>query len=465
MLRLLNIAFALLTLSAASAQDITIKPVKLLNGRSNMMAPMVIDSVLYFSSDKKVDFMVNYLDQNDSHFYKLYKISLKNKLPNGNAQLLFPDVTPFHQTAITPVADSDGYMVTQNLNSTLVRNRLSRGANPFTFVETNKNLRNIRRAKQVISTQGSVSVAYPSVSPDGNYLFFASDDGYGFGGTDIYYAIKEGEGWGKPINAGSLINTDGNEGYPFVAKSGKIFYSSSGRYDSKGADIYYTTFNDGKFSIPVKLDSIYNTPYDDFGIFMSDDESWGYLCSNRNGNDQIYYFENLFPSFPVVTPYRKENFCYTFYESSAEDYDTLQFDFKWMFGDGGVAYGIEADHCFKDYGMYEVELNVVDRVTGEDMFTVSNFEFEIERLEQVVLKYNGPIKKGNAVRIEADASSIKDFNINDYYWQIGDNTKRRGKYLDYTFPYVGKYVIKCGVVDAKNPQNKVCTSIEVEVVE
>jgi hypothetical protein len=47
----------------------------------------------------------------------------------------------------------------------------------------------------------------PSVSADGNYVFFSSDSHLGMGGYDIFVSKKQGNAWSKPINLGAGINS------------------------------------------------------------------------------------------------------------------------------------------------------------------------------------------------------------------------------------------------------------------
>ena len=65
----------------------------------------------------------------------------------------------------------------------------------------------------------------PSISYDGNTLFFFANFGKsGYGREDIFYSVREKNGWSKPINIGSTINTDGYEGFPSVSPDGKRLY-------------------------------------------------------------------------------------------------------------------------------------------------------------------------------------------------------------------------------------------------
>lgn len=56
--------------------------------------------------------------------------------------------------------------------------------------------------------------ALPSLTPDGQTLFWQSNRPGGEGGWDIWMSNRESGSWGDPINAGPAINTAGNEGGP-----------------------------------------------------------------------------------------------------------------------------------------------------------------------------------------------------------------------------------------------------------
>ncbi len=74
----------------------------------------------------------------------------------------------------------------------------------------------------------------PQLSPDGNILFFSSDDrSDGFGGADIYYTVKKDGKWSAPKNLGPVVNSSQSEGFPSFSPDGKFFYFSSNRGDAK----------------------------------------------------------------------------------------------------------------------------------------------------------------------------------------------------------------------------------------
>ena len=77
----------------------------------------------------------------------------------------------------------------------------------------------------------------PQLSPDGNILFFSSDDRYdGYGGSDIYYSVKKDANWSTPKNLGPVVNSSQSDGFPSFSPDGKYFYFSSNRGDLKDAN-------------------------------------------------------------------------------------------------------------------------------------------------------------------------------------------------------------------------------------
>ena len=138
------------------------------------------------------------------------------------------------------------------------------------------------------------SVAHPSMHPDGNRLFFASDMPGGFGGMDIYYTDLEGSRWSPPVNLGASINTEGHEIFPYAGPNGRMYYSSDGLIGLGGLDIFYTEEKTvGTWDAPTNLGYPVNTIADDFGIIFNDSGMCGFLSSDRdggNGGDDIYSF-------------------------------------------------------------------------------------------------------------------------------------------------------------------------------
>lgn len=135
------------------------------------------------------------------------------------------------------------------------------------------------------------SVGHPALNSEGNILIFVSDMPGGYGGTDLYYSVRSGNQWTRPVNLGKKINTEGNEKFPYWAKDGTLYFASNGYAGLGGLDIFEVKLKDVQpQSAPRNLGTPINSPYDDFSFIISEDNKSGYFSSNRRGNDDIYHF-------------------------------------------------------------------------------------------------------------------------------------------------------------------------------
>ncbi len=137
----------------------------------------------------------------------------------------------------------------------------------------------------------------PSISPDELKLFFSSDLPNGQGGKDIWMATRKtpNDNFGRAVNLGPVINTPGDEMFPFMRNDTSLYFSSNGHPGMGGLDIFRSTLSDGKWTTPANLQSPMNSSGDDFGIVFNPEEDKGFYASNRKGgrgSDDIYSFVN-----------------------------------------------------------------------------------------------------------------------------------------------------------------------------
>lgn len=139
----------------------------------------------------------------------------------------------------------------------------------------------------------SYSVGHPAITRDGQALYFISDMPGGEGGLDLYVSRREGDNWGKPVNLGPKINTEGNEMFPFLSADSVLYFSSDGYGGLGGLDVYKVDLS-GRHGLRVyNLGYPINTYSDDFGLILNQFGSGGFLASNRkggSGSDDIYQF-------------------------------------------------------------------------------------------------------------------------------------------------------------------------------
>ena len=147
------------------------------------------------------------------------------------------------------------------------------------------------KATELVITRDTLSAyAHPAVSPDGQWLYFASNMPGGQGGYDIWRVAITSSGLGGVENLGAPINTPGDELFPTFRPNGDLYFSSDGHEGMGGLDIYYV--EDGKVQHPGYP---LNSQGDDFGMTFEGLLNQGFFSSNRGdgkGWDHIYSFYN-----------------------------------------------------------------------------------------------------------------------------------------------------------------------------
>lgn len=144
------------------------------------------------------------------------------------------------------------------------------------------------------------------ISPDGNWIFFSSNRPGGFGGMDIYFSrrLPNGE-WSNPKNAGSNVNTEYDDNFPYIAPDGETFFFSSMGHNSMGGyDLFRTTWNAEEqfFSVPENLAFPINTPGDNMTISVTKSGRYAYIADFRpNGCGEMDIYKVTFQE--VAAPY------------------------------------------------------------------------------------------------------------------------------------------------------------------
>ena len=138
----------------------------------------------------------------------------------------------------------------------------------------------------------------PTISPNGDILYFTSDRKGGYGGLDLYRSTKDANGnWGVPENLGAAVNTKKNEKSPFIhPDSESLYFASDGHPGMGGYDLFKIQIAQGsaKWGKPMNLGYPINTGSDEIGMMVTLDGQKAYFASNKinqsNGWD-IYFFD------------------------------------------------------------------------------------------------------------------------------------------------------------------------------
>ncbi len=440
-------------------QNIEIRKPEINTEGNNELAPVLQDSTLFFISNRRTNLLVTYMDQNEELLYQVFQARLN---PDGtfSPTKLFapPDRPRFNAGPVTFSPNGNTMIATHNLNQGSRKDDKNK-LGLYTAQKRNGAWQNYQKIS--IPGSDSYSTGQPSLSADGRTLFFVSEMEGGFGSTDIYVSKKTGDTWSSPKNLGSNVNTPGKELFPFIHPNGKLYFSSDGHNGKGGFDIFSINLEKDN-AVAVPLPAPVNTEFNDFSCFIFNDEMKGYFASDREGDDNI--FEFTIPQIACSNPseVKEDNFCYTLYEDSPFQSDTLPYIFRWDFGDGESGTGLEVDHCFPGPGNYHIQLNVIDTLTNEELFSVASYDLKLERNKQIWFEVPDTLSTNASLELQAEISGLENVPDNPvFHWDFGNGETRIGKNIVYIYQTPGNYRITCSTM--LNDKREVCFYRDVTV--
>lgn len=141
------------------------------------------------------------------------------------------------------------------------------------------------------------NTGHPALTSDGLTMVFSASNAGGKGGKDLWIATREAvnKPFGPAFNAGTTINTSGDELFPYFRNDSVLYFASNGHAGYGGLDIFVTRWlrESSKWATPVNMGSPINSGADDFSIVFKPGKEEGYFSSNRaggKGGDDIYSF-------------------------------------------------------------------------------------------------------------------------------------------------------------------------------
>ncbi len=130
----------------------------------------------------------------------------------------------------------------------------------------------------------------PLITPDGSAMLYCTNrpvnEGDAVTGNMDIWMIKRAEkSWGEPIYLGAEVNTEGQDWFPTITKTGILYFSP---WIGDISDIHISTIKNGKYQKGIKLGNQVNSTSLDYDPFISPDESFLIFCSNRpNGYGDV----------------------------------------------------------------------------------------------------------------------------------------------------------------------------------
>jgi len=152
-------------------------------------------------------------------------------------------------------------------------------------------------APQVASFSGKYRDCEPHFSHDGNKLLFRSTRplkgrGEPMEHTDIWIVERTEKGWGEPKNLGPPFNSEKNDLYPTLSKTGDLYFASD---RDGGWDIYVSRYENNDYTKPKKLSNAINSEFGDWDAYLAPDES--YILFGSNGRSDGFGESDLYISF------------------------------------------------------------------------------------------------------------------------------------------------------------------------
>lgn len=151
----------------------------------------------------------------------------------------------------------------------------------------------------------------PSISADGNTIYFASSRPGSIGKTDIWKAKRSAGGnWKEPENLGSVINTNGSELSPFIHHDNQtLYFASDGHPGMGGLDIFFSRRKeDGDWGEPINIGYPINTHGDEFALIVGASGRYAWFASDKEGGfgeSDLYTFELYQEARPQAVTYMK----------------------------------------------------------------------------------------------------------------------------------------------------------------
>lgn len=444
-MRLLFIHISLLFTSlSALAQGYEIRPLDI-NTRAAEYAPFIIDNQFYFCSNKKVKTIEAYRDANGDYPSKLFStfIDANRTIAKSASVLPTPISTHNNEGPLSMTADGQTLFYTGTVSS----NNRNKVGNTGIFIsrKTEKGWSD-PEAFSFNTTEHSFDLAHPAISPDGKTLYFTSNQPGGFGGTDLYQSVWNGQNWSTPINLGPAVNSPSNEIMPYLFL-GKTLYFASDRLGGKGGyDLYCLSLEKPQAAVTA-LEEPINSTANDFSICFFPDGENGFFASNRNGSDDLFELHLQFPTFSACEENYKIELCYYIEETKIEQVDSLPFVYEWDFGDGTTARGLANEHCFPGPGDYEIYLNINDTVTKTVYGQVSHYSLPIAHTNLPYIISDDSLGVNEWHSFKASKEEFIDFSPSAFFWIFGEGQRMRGDSVDFRFEQEGFYPIVLGAID------------------
>lgn len=435
--------------SSAAAQQptYTVTKAAFSSDKYDEYSPVFYKNGIVFTSNRGSGSLVDYSGSTGKSTFDIKYIDTTEKVTWRKAKLFSKHLTtPFNEGPVTFSRSGDTIYFSRNIHVDGSFGELSNPGNKLGIFSAVWDGGKWSRISEFRYNNEFYNVTTPCLSPDGARIYFSSDRPGGYGGSDLYYCQNRNGFWNEPVNLGPVINTKGNESYPFMSESGELFFSSDFHPGLGGKDIFVTKRKDGSWYEPVRLQSPVNSEFDDFGFITDPLVKYGFFSSDRNKSVDIYSFSSTFFQFLISDVQKENQYCFNIQDTGSIQIDTSILEYIWDFGDESRINGKTAGHCFPGPGKYTINLDLYDRNSGKLFFRKSSFELQIFNIEQPFIDCQNVAVTGENVRMDGSKSYHPGYKVEGYFWDFGDGNIATGESVSHTYHNDGKFNISLGLI-------------------
>jgi outer membrane protein OmpA-like peptidoglycan-associated protein/Tol biopolymer transport system component len=239
----------------------------------------------------------------------------------------------------------------------------------------------------------------PSLSADGNTLYFASRRTGGLGGADIWMTTCQPNGtWSEPTNIGAPINTPADDQSPFLHPDGEtMYFMSNGHPGMGGHDLFVTRKNtQGAWETPMNLGYPINTKADEGALVVSLDGKTAYFASDRKYIGTVKEGKSVFATSTAAT--ETDIYSFSLYEAARPRAVTYA---KGTVRDANTKLPLAANIAFFD--LKEKKLLIQTEADPRGQFLVclpagKNYALEISKEKYVFYSDNFSLADSNSLQ-------------------------------------------------------------------
>lgn len=161
--------------------------------------------------------------------------------------------------------------------------------------------RSWRRTPNVLDAHSDAFSVATFIPDSTATIYYSAQDGDGI--RNIYRTSREEEQWTVPQLLNEDLTSNSDEIYPTVSPDGRtMYFASKGLFGMGGYDLYMSQWNreTKDWNEPINMGFPYSSPYDDFLFMNTDDGRHSLFASNREcSRDSVVIYVLEYDAMPV----------------------------------------------------------------------------------------------------------------------------------------------------------------------